>query len=150
MQSTEIKVLDVDSQLVDKLWSRVEHSGSFYSIGDGVTKENFRRVLYGSSYVVAIDGGIVRLDIGSDYVELHPIAFSHAIFRNAHETIEAIYSRFVRSFQSKPICCIIPSEMRAAKVLAQLAGMHYEGVVYRLLSGVKLACSVYSWRPENV
>jgi hypothetical protein len=146
----EIKLIDVDDEFIDSLWNKINFAGSFYSIGDGVTKDTFRRVMYASSYVLAIDGGVIRLEIGSDFVELHIIVFNHAAFRNPKGIMESIVSRLGSSFHDKPICCIIPSEMRGAKRLAILAGMTQEMHLVRQLSGVNIDCDVFMRRYNNV
>jgi hypothetical protein len=150
MRSTEINVVDVDDAFVDELWKRVESSGSFYSIGDGTTKNVFRRMMFKSDLVLSIPGGYVRLDIGSDVIELHPIVFGPSAFVAAGDTLERIYALFSKLFQDKPICCIIPNEMRAAKKLALLAGMREKGPIARMLSGIRIACTAYVWRPKDV
>jgi hypothetical protein len=143
------KLVDVDSALVDNLWAKLESSGSFYSIADGCSKEHFSKVLFESSLVVRIEGGIVRLVDEGSYVELHPIVFGHSLFRNAATTLDELHSLTRRAFQSKPIRCIIPNRMHAAMHLAKLAGMTEIDMVMRNLSGIPIACTVYEWRPED-
>jgi len=147
MQYDEIKVLDVDEALVDSLWGKIKDTGSFYSIGDGATKDVFRAALYKSSYVLEISGAIIRLEVGDFLVELHPIVFGPSLYEVAPKMLKEIYERFGSSFRKKSICCIIPQGMRAAKRLAVRAGMREFGPVTRLLSGVPLPCVMYGWRP---
>jgi hypothetical protein len=148
MQS--IKVLDVSERLIDELWNIVSKSGSFYSIADGVTKGTFEQAMFKSDFVLSVPGGYMHLNIERDYVELHPIATGKEAFREAKSTLKGIYALLGNLFQSKPICCIIPSEMESAKRLAAFAGMTDSGPIARVLSGVNLECAMFIWRPRNV
>jgi hypothetical protein len=140
-----LKAIDVDDELVDELWEKVSSSGSFYSIGDGVTKERFRWVLFQSALVLRGPCIVVRLDVG-EYVEYHPMIFGHSIFRYGREVLEDIARFRDRLFPNKPICCIIPDRMRGTKHLAISGGMVETGRFVRGLSGVAIPCTVFTWR----
>jgi hypothetical protein len=146
----EIRPLDVDEELIERIWNKVKDSGSFYSIGDGVTREHFKKVFFESNLVIAIEGGIARFELNDNFVEIHVLVFGHSFFRNAAETLRAIYAFAQKSFQNKPIRCMIPNEMRGFKRLAQIAGMAEIGLCSRNLTGVLITCMVYEWRPDNV
>ena len=146
MRYTEISVIDVTDTFVDNLWDKVKDSGSFYSIGDGSSKECFRRVFFESSLVLKVPGGFARFNVEPSFVELHPIIFGPELYRNARSTLEGICELARESFQGKPIRCIIPSRMKGLKRLAVLAGMEHRGACVRPLSGVPISCEVYEWR----
>ena len=136
----------VDDRLVDEIWERVSKSGSFYSIGDGVSKKTFRRVLFESNLVLTGENFLLRLEFHDDYVEVHPIVFGHSFFRNAKDIAEELSSIADRLFAKKRIWIIIPYEMKGAKHLARIAGFTQISLVYRDLSGVSISCSVFQRR----
>ena len=141
-----LKTVDVNDKLVDELWNKVSSSGSFYSIGDGVVKKVFRKVLFDSNFVLQVDTLTIRLEVKKDYIEVHPIAFGPSAFRYAKEALRDIIELRDKLFPRKPLCCIIPDGMRGAKRLARIAGMAQEGKTTRPLSGVQITCEVFVWR----
>lgn len=144
-----LSVIDVDDEFVDETWKRIENCGGFYSIGDGVSKEVFRKMLFGSSLVVEGEGAVVRIQIEESLVEIHPIVFGPSFFMGASLMLQELIERFGGLFSQRPICCIIPDGMRGAKRLARIAGFDETGKASRKLSGVLLLCSVYTWRKET-
>lgn len=138
-----LEAVAVDEALVDDLWKRIEETGSFYSIGDGVSKEQFRKVMFESSLVLRGGSSMFRLEEHPDYFELHPIVFGPSAFAHARELLGEIEGIRDKMFAKKPICCIIPRRMRGAKRLALEAGMKATGEVVRQFSGVAIACTVY-------
>ena len=64
-----LKTVDVNDKLVDELWNKVSSSGSFYSIGDGVVKKVFRKVLFDSNFVLQVDTLTIRLEVKKDYMK---------------------------------------------------------------------------------
>jgi hypothetical protein len=147
MQYTNLRLLDVNDALVEQLWNYVKNAGSFYSIGDGNSKEVFRKALYKSNYVLEAPGVFMHLNYEPSYVELHPILVGHQAIRTAKWAMKAIYDLLGSYFEGKPICCIIPSELESTMKLAEICGMHKEGLMLRPLSGVNVTCVKYSWRP---
>jgi len=143
----QVKLLDVGDSLIDKLWEIVSQSGSFYSIGDGSSRKRLRDVLLSSSFVLEYSGSIVRLNVGEDYVELHPIVLGHSTIRDAPNAIKAIYNKLGIIFSPKPIRCTIPVELRSAHRLAERANMTFTGETQGMLSNVEVLCDVYEWRP---
>jgi hypothetical protein len=141
-----LRAVDIDDRLVDELWEKVSQIGSFYSIGDGVSKETFRKVLFHSDAVFRGPNVIIRLEAKPEYIELHPIVFGHSLFRHAKEALLEVSELRDRLFAGKPIYCIIPSEMNGTKHLALKAGMARIGDVMRPLSGVEIPCEVFLWR----
>ena len=139
-----LKLVSVNDTFIDRLWDRVSDSRRYYAIGDGASKDVFRKVFFQSTYVLEGPNIVVRLDESRDYAELHPIVFGAEPFIHAQEAIGDCASLFT----SKPVCCIIPSGLRGAKRLARLAGMHQSGGCVRPLSGVSVPCEV--WRYDNV
>jgi len=140
-----LSAVDVDDSLVDDLWNRVESCGSFYSIGDGVSKEVFRKVLFASALVLRGESVVIRLE-ASEVLEAHPIVLGHSFFRHAKEALSEVVAIRDRLFASRPVCCIIPVKMRGTKALARIAGMTQTGAVMRSLSGVAIPCAVFTWR----
>ena len=147
MQSTEIKIVDVDEAFLESLWDKVATSGSFYSIGDGITKVHFKKVFYESTLVIELEGGISRFEECKDFVEVHVLVFGHSFYRNAKQSLQDIYHLAAGIFQNKPIRCMIPSEMKGFLRLPEAAGMHKIGTQLRLLTGVPVTCTVFEWRP---
>ena len=143
-----LDLVDVDEALVDEMWGKVSTSGSYYSIGDGVTKDVFRRMLFESNLVFKGDHFLIRGECHADCVELHPIVFGHSSFRNSKAILGEILPVVEKLFAKKPVCCIIPEGMRGAKHLALTAGLERTGEVTRSLSGVELRCGVYVKRSE--
>ena len=141
-----LKAVNVDEELVSKLWHRVGSVGSFYSIADGASKDHFRHVLYSSDAVLQGPGVFIRLEARNGSLEVHPIVVGHEAFHFAHDMVEDIASLRDERFAGKAICCIIPEGMRGAKRLAEVAGMKQCGRCKRSLSGVEISCAVYSWR----
>lgn len=141
-----LRLVSVNEKVIERLWDRISEAGSYYSIGDGVTKEVFSKVLFQSNFVLEAKNLAVRLELHDDYVELHPIVFGPSAFREAKKALEEISTLF----STKPICCIIPSDMRGARRLAQAAGMRVMGMAMRPLSGVPVRCTVFEWRKEYV
>jgi hypothetical protein len=139
-----LKLVSVNDAFNDELWNRVSDSRRYYSIGDGFSKEVFRKVFFQSNYVLKGPNIVVRLEEARDYVECHPIVFGVEPFLHAREAMGDCASLFT----SKPVCCIIPSGLRGAKRLARLAGMHQSGGCRRPLSGVVIPCEI--WRYDNV
>ena len=139
-----LREIAVDDGLVDELWERVKHCGSFYSIGDGYSKEHFRSVLFRSEKVFRGEGMVVRLEAYHDYLEIHPIVLGPSAFRHTNEMLNELIEVSAKSFYRRPICCIIPNRMRGARLLARSAGMILRGCVERNLSGVMIPCGV--WR----
>ena len=144
-----LKCIEINDSLVDELWQKVSKSGSYYSIGDGVTKNVFRRMLFESNVVLQGESILVRLEDHNDYVELHPIVFGHSVFKNAAGILGDVVSVVALLFSNKPICCIIPEGMKGTKRLAEVAGFHYNGPVERSLSGVVIRCSVFVKRSNS-
>ena len=134
-----LKAIDVDDEFVDEIWNRVSTSGSYYSIGDGVSKNVFRQMLFGS-FVLKGDGLVLRLDVKGNEIEIHPMIFGPSAFRYAKEALGEVKEFFPES----AICVIIPEGMRGAKRLAMAAGMKEAGKYSRPLSGVIIQCSI--WR----
>ena len=141
-----LKVVDVDEELVDDLWKQVSGIGSYYSIGDGFSREVFQRMLYHSNFVLQAPSLTIRLVAEKDYLEVHPIAFGNSVFRHAVCAMEDIAELRDSIFKGREICCIIPDGMRGAKRLAQAAGMTETNKCIRELSGVVIACTVFTWR----
>ena len=142
------KIVDVDEGFLNSLWQKVENSGSFYSIGDGVTREHFDRVFYESSLVFELEDGIARFEVNPSYVEVHVLVFGHKFFRLAKQALAEIYEMASSIFRDKEIRCIIPDRMRGFKRLALAAGMTPRGFVDRMLSGIPIRCAVFSWRAK--
>jgi hypothetical protein len=136
---------DVGPALVDGLWDKVKGSGSYYSIGDGVTKAVFSKMLFDSALVLGGIGATFRIEKHKDFVEIHPMVFSHEFFGVAKATMEEFAELAAWLFAKKRLCCIIPDGLRGAKRLARLAGFSEGSKVERKLSGVSLVCSVYEW-----
>lgn len=141
-----LKVVDINDTFVDELWNKVSSSGSYYSIGDGVVKKVFRKVLFDSNFVLQVETFTIRLEVKKDYIEIHPIAFGPSAFRHAKEALRDIVELRDRLFAGKPLCCIIPDGMRGAKRLARISGMTQEGKTTRPLSGIQITCEVFVWR----
>lgn len=141
-----IEIIDVNEALIDSIWDRIKDVGSFYSIGDGASRETFSRVMYGSSAVLKIQDGFIRAEDNGAFVELHPIFFGHSAFRQANGIMDEI----TKLFHGKNICCIIPSRMESAMDLALKAGMHEIGTMHRELSGVPVVCTVFIRRNKDV
>ena len=138
-----LRVISVDSAFIDVLWDKVCRSGSYYSIGDGASKQSFHRVLFESVFVVEGDDFVIRAEMHPDCIELHPIVFGHSFFKNAPVILAEAILLIDRLFAKMPICCIIPEGMRGAKRLAEIAGLVFERFVDRSLSGVVVRCSVF-------
>ena len=141
-----LEPVDVNDRFVDEMWKKVSEAGSYYSIGDGVTKETFRKVLFQSALVLRGASAIFRIENNRDFVEVHPIVFGHSFFRDAHSVLEEGVKLLGKLFDSKPICCIIPDGMKGTRHLAQIAGMTEAGKLARELSGVPISCTVFVWR----
>ena len=141
-----LEAVDVSDRIVDEIWERVSKAGSYYSIADGITKGNFRRMLFESSILYRAPSLVVRLNFTPEYVEIHPIAFGPSVFKHAREALSEIVELRDRLFSDKPICAIIPDGMRGAKRLAKVAGMTEEARYVRALSGVAIPCTVFTWR----
>ena len=139
-----LSLVSVNDKFVDALWDRAKGAGGYYAIGDGASKDVFRRMFFQSNYVLEGPNIVVRLNENLDHVELHPIIFGVEPFIHAREAMSDCASLFT----SKPICCIIPSGLRGARRLAKLAGMHQSGGCVRPLSGVQIPCEI--WRYDNV
>lgn len=144
-----LSIVSVDEAFIEAAWQRVSSAGSYYSIGDGASHETFRRMLFQSVLVVKGEGFIIRVERHADCVELHPIVFGHALFRNAATVLAELTPIIERLFAKTPICCIIPDGMRGAKRLVRIAGFAPEGAVQRNLSGVMLRCSVFVKRSTS-
>lgn len=141
-----LEEVPVDAVLVDEMWEKVADSGSYYSIGDGMTKNVFRSMLFQSNIVLRGPSVLIRLVDMKECLEAHPIAFGHSFFHHAREALADVMGIRDRFFPEKPICCIIPEGMKGAKRLARVAGMSETGKVTRGLSGVSIPCRVFSWR----
>jgi hypothetical protein len=141
-----LEAVDVDDRLVDELWEKLSCAGSYYSIADGISKDNFRSVLFRSSLVLRGPQLLVHLSEEKDFVELHPIAFGPECFRYASEALEDVGKFCERLFAKKPLCCIIPDGMRGARALARAAGMSEAGGYKRMLSGIEVSCTIFKWR----
>jgi hypothetical protein len=150
MRSTEISLVDVDEALADDLWNHVGSSGGFYSIGDGVTREHFKRMLFASSLAMLSDSLFLRFEAKADFNEMHPLVLSHRAFEKPEETLEKAYALGSKAFRNLPLCCIIPTRMRALNRLAEKAGMVRSSYMVRNLTGEPISCSVYLWRPKYV
>jgi hypothetical protein len=144
-----LRAVDVDDSLVDEIWQKVSHSGSYYSIGDGVAKKTFRRVLFESPLVLRGEDFVIRFELHEDCVELHPIVFGPQAFHDVEAKIGELTSFSNRLFAQKPLCCIIPIGMRGAKRLAHSAGFAFHGVLDRSLSGVNVRCAVFVKRSQD-
>ena len=141
-----LKVVDVTDDFVDEEWKKVSDVGSYYSIGDGISKDTFRRMLFQSDFILQAPSLTIRLVSEKDYLEVHPIAFGNSVFRHAACAMDDIVELRDKHFAEKPICCIIPDGMRGAERLALAAGMTKAGKCTRPLSGVMIACTVFTWR----
>jgi hypothetical protein len=150
MPSTEINLVDIDEELVEGLWSRIADSGGFYSIGDGVTREHFRRMLFSSSLAMMSDSVFLRFEAKEDFNEMHPLVFSHKAFNDPEASLQRAYSLGLGVFRNLPLCCIIPNRMKGLKRLAEKAGMDQSGYLERSLTGIPVSCSKYLWRPQDV
>ena len=150
MQSTGIEIVDVDENLIDEIWDKVKESPSFESIGDGCSRAQVHKVYFESNLVIRANGSYARFEVNDSYVEIHVMIFKHSFFRDAKENLRSLYAFAHKSFQNRPIRCMIPNEMRGFKRLAEIAGMRALGLVSRNLSGVPITCAVFEWRPEYV
>ena len=150
MASTEINLVDIDEELVENLWNRIADSGGFYSIGDGVTREHFRAMLFSSSLAMMSDEVFLRFEVKEDFNEMHPLIFSHKAFDKPEASLQRAYSLGLGVFRNLPLCCIIPNRMKGLKRLAQKAEMVHSSYIVRNLTGESISCSVYLWRPKYV
>jgi hypothetical protein len=141
-----LKTVEINDSFVDEIWNKVASSGSYYSIGDGVKKEVFRKVLFNSNFVLQTEGLLIRLEVRESCIEIHPISFGPSTFRYAKEALKDIVDLRDRLFAGKLVCCIIPDGMRGAKRLARIAGMTSVEKLVRPLSGVPILCEVFIWR----
>lgn len=141
-----LKAIEVNDRLVDELWNKVASAGSYYSIGDGVTKEVFRKVLFQSNFVLRAEALLIRLEVKKTYIEIHPISFGPSTFRCAKEALKDIVELRDKLFAGKLVCCIIPDGMRGAKKLARTSGMTSIERLVKPLSGVPIPCEVFVWR----
>jgi hypothetical protein len=144
------RLVAVDESLVDKIWLSASKAGSLYSIGDGSSKEVLRKVLFKSSFVVEIEGGIVRAEDIGVAIELHPVATGPAIFRHARAVLQEIAGISQKVMPGKPLCCIIPKKLRGAISLASRSGMKLAGECSRVLTGIPIDCLVYVWEGKHV
>jgi len=138
-----LEAVSVDDSFVDELWIRVSGIGGYYSIGDGITKDVFRRMLFSSAMVLQAPNLTIRLADEEKCLEVHPIAFGPSAFRHAACAMDDIVELRDKVFKEKPICCIIPDGMRGAKRLALAAGMTKSEAMVRDLSGVQVSCTVF-------
>jgi hypothetical protein len=145
-----IEYVDVDEAFVGELWEKVSECASFYSIGDGFSREHFHKVFFESDIVAKLEGGFARAEIYDDFVELHVLVFGPSFFRNANEALNRFYDDNRKLFKDREIRCIIPSRMKGFRMLAKYAGMAFDAQCSRLLSGIPILCDRYIWRPENV
>jgi hypothetical protein len=145
-----IKLIDVDDDFVSSLWTKVENAGSFYSIGDGYSKEHLRNVLYASNFVLSCPEGIIRFEIHSDFVEAHTMIFGHSAFSYLSDIASDIEELKASFFPDKPLCCIIPAKMKSFLRLVKAIGFAPESTFLRLLSGRPITCIKFIWRKTNV
>jgi hypothetical protein len=141
-----LKPVDVDDAFVDEEWKKVSSVGGYYSIGDGVSKDVFRRMFFQSDFVLQSPSLTIRIVAEKDCLEVHPIVFGGSVFRHAVCALEDIVELRDKHFANKPICCIIPNEMHGARRLAVAAGMTEAGKCSRSLSGVEIPCTIFTWR----
>jgi hypothetical protein len=144
-----LKAIDVNDSLVDELWHKVSRSGSYYSIGDGVAKATFCRVLFESPLVLRGKDFVIRCELHNDCVELHPLVFGPGAFHDVRAKVEEIATYATKLFAQKPLCCIIPFGMRGAKRLAESAGFVFHSILNRSLSGVNVRCVVFVKRSAS-
>jgi len=145
-----IEYVDVDDKFIDELWEKVSECASFYSIGDGCSREHFRKVFFESDIVARLEGGFARAEIYDGFVELHVLVFGPSFFANAKAALQKFYDDSQKLFNGREIRCIIPARMKGFKMLAKHAGMAFDSQCSRLLSGIPILCNVFIWRPENV
>lgn len=141
-----LRIVDVNDNIVDELWKKVENLGSFYSISDGVTKSTFRKMLFESTVLLQAENLVIRISESRGFIELHPIVFGPMAFRQARYALSDVGEYRDKLFAGKPLCCIIPNGMRGAKKLAMAAGMTETGDTNRLFSGILIPCSIFIWR----
>ena len=101
-----LKVVEVDESLVDRAWQSVSGLGGYYSIADGITKDIFRRMLFGSAVVLEAPNLMIRLQAWDDYLEVHPVAFGPSVFAAMVDSRDGASSESRRDGESDVEYCI--------------------------------------------